>query len=57
MGRGDESVSVPLVKFSDSNYDAFNGAVYLEIPADNWVNAWMAEYYGIDFIFGYEREE
>ena len=55
--EGADSVEIPIVKPSDSIYDAYNGTGYLKEAADDWVNAWMARYYGIAAIYGYEKKD
>lgn len=50
--NGDTSVTIPIPVPSDSKYDAFNGAGYVKEPANDWMNEWMAEYYGINNIYG-----
>ena len=52
---GRNVVWIPLVHPSDSKYDAYNGTGYIRESADDWLNAWMAKYYEIDAIYGYER--
>ncbi len=51
----DDSVTIPIPVPSDSKYDAFNGAGYVKEPANDWMNAWMAEYYGIGSISGKQQ--
>ena len=53
--RGEESVTIPMVVPSDSKYDAYNGTSYVKEPADDWMNAWMARYYGLKAIYGTEK--
>lgn len=50
--QGKDEVTIPIVTPTDSKYDPFNGAGYVKKSADDWLNAWMAEYYGIDRING-----
>lgn len=51
----ESSVTIPIVTPSDSKYDAYNGTSYVKGPADDWMNAWMARYYGIQAIYGTEK--
>lgn len=55
VSREETTVTIPIVKPSDSKYDAYNGTSYVKEPADDWMNAWMARYYGLEAIYG--REE
>ena len=40
---------------SDSKYDAYNGTGYVKEKADDWMNEWIAEYYGIEKISGKKK--
>ena len=53
--NGESSVTIPMVTPSDSKYDAYNGTSYVKEPADDWMNAWMARYYGLEAIYGTEK--
>ena len=53
--QGKTSATIPMVKPSDSKYDAYNGTSYVKEPADDWMNAWMACYYGLEAIYGTEE--
>lgn len=55
--NGEKVVSIPMVQASDSKYDAFNGTGYIREASDDWLNAWMAKYYEMDAIYGYQRSQ
>ena len=57
LEKGEKVVSIPMVTPSDSKYDAFNGTSYVKEPAEDWMNAWIAEYYGIEAVEGYQKFE
>lgn len=52
LDRGERVAVIPMVKPSDSKYDAYNGTGYVKEAADDWLNDWMAHYYGIERIYG-----
>lgn len=52
LSEGRSEVTIPIVTPTDSKYDPFNGAGYVKASPGDWLNAWMAEYYGIDRIRG-----
>lgn len=43
---------IPIVHPSDSRYDPYNGTGYVKESPDDWMNAWMARFYGLDKIYG-----
>lgn len=52
VAEGKNEVVIPIVKATDSKYDPFNGTSYITKSSGEWLNSWMAEYYGIDKIIG-----
>lgn len=52
---GKSAVTIPIPVPSDSKYDAYNGTGYVKEKADDWMNEWIAEYYGIEKISGKKK--
>ncbi len=43
---------IPIVYPSDSKYDPYNGTGYVKEAPEDWMNAWMARFYGLEKIYG-----
>ncbi|MDE7331541.1 MAG: hypothetical protein K2O16_04775 [Lachnospiraceae bacterium] len=50
--EGSSFAVIPMVYPSDSKYDPYNGTGYVKESPDDWMNAWMARFYGLDKIYG-----
>lgn len=49
---GSEYAVIPIVIPSDSKYDPYNGTGYVKESPEDWMNAWMARFYGLEKIYG-----
>ena len=43
---------IPIVYPSDSKYDPYNGTGSVKEAPEDWMNAWMARFYGLEKIYG-----
>ena len=56
LEKGETEATIPMIPYSGNKYDPFNDTGYVKESADDWLNAWMAEYYGLEAIYGYQKE-
>ena len=48
----DEDVTLPMITYPKTNYNAYNSTANVKLNKDAWFNKWMTQYYNVKSITG-----